>query len=152
MRRFLFLVCLCALSLAGVRAQTSGGQQAGDPYAAAVARVLELTNVRNSMLVTLEGMYVQMRPQLGCTEAQAKELAAVVLDAMYDGVVEMYVPIYHKYYTLEELTQICAFWETPLGRKMARVTPLVAQEGMQNMGALQGKAVAAVQRYLEKIK
>lgn len=152
MKRILFFVCFAVLSLEGMQAQSADRTPAGDPYAVAVARVMELTNVRQSTLAMLESVYVQMRGQLGCTEPQARELAAVVLDAMYDGVVEMYVPIYRKYYTLDELTQLCAFYETPLGRKVARVTPLVTQEGLQNMGPVQQKAGAAAQRYLEKIR
>lgn len=147
-KRFALIFCLAVLFLAPVRAQ----QAAADPYAAAVARIMELTNVRQTTAASLEAMYVNMKAQLGITEAQAGELAGVVTAAMYDSMVEMYVPIYRKYYTLDDLAQLCAFYETPLGKKAAAVTPRIVQEGMQNMSVLEAKAATAVQRFFEKIR
>ena len=47
------------------------------------------------------------------------------------------VPVYNKYYTHDEIKQLIAFYETPLGRRMVEITPLVNQETMiigQNWG------------------
>lgn len=37
--------------------------------------------------------------------------------------VEFYAPIYNRYFTLEELKNYIAFYETDLGRKIAKVNP-----------------------------
>lgn len=48
-----------------------------------------------------------------------------------DKLVEIYVPIYKKYLTLADLKQIVAFYESPVGKKLAAATPSMTSEGMQ---------------------
>lgn len=48
-----------------------------------------------------------------------------------DKLVDIYVPIYRKYLTLADLKQIVAFYESPVGRKLAAATPAMTTEGMQ---------------------
>lgn len=50
------------------------------------------------------------------------------------------VPIYEKYYTEEELTQLIAFYESPLGRKVVQSLPPIMQESMK-VGEVWGKAM-----------
>ena len=40
------------------------------------------------------------------------------------------VPIYAKYYTHDEIRQLIAFYESPLGRLLVEVTPQLTQETM----------------------
>jgi hypothetical protein len=40
------------------------------------------------------------------------------------------IPAYDKYYTQSEIRQLIAFYESPIGRKMVEVAPLLAQETM----------------------
>ncbi len=44
---------------------------------------------------------------------------------------EMLVPVYSKYMTLEDLKELIKFYETPVGKKFAKNTPLIMQESMQ---------------------
>ena len=48
-----------------------------------------------------------------------------------DKLVEIYVPIYKKHLTLADLKQIVAFYESPVGKKLAAATPSMTSEGMQ---------------------
>jgi len=48
-----------------------------------------------------------------------------------DKMVDLYVPIYRKYFTLDELREIVVFYDTPVGRKLAAATPVMTQEGME---------------------
>ena len=52
------------------------------------------------------------------------------------------VPIYDKYYTEEEINQIIAFYNSPVGKKMISTMPLVMQESMA-AGQAWGKQLAA---------
>ena len=45
--------------------------------------------------------------------------------------VDIYVPIYQKYFTLDELREIVAFYDSPVGRKLAAATPAMTREGME---------------------
>jgi hypothetical protein len=47
-----------------------------------------------------------------------------------DGLLEEFVPIYHRHYTHAEVKELLAFYRTPLGRKSARVTPLILRDGV----------------------
>jgi uncharacterized protein len=40
------------------------------------------------------------------------------------------VPVYSKYYTHDEIKQLIIFYESPLGKRMIEVTPLLTQETM----------------------
>lgn len=43
----------------------------------------------------------------------------------------MLVPVYKKHLTIEDLQEIIAFYNTPIGRKYAEKTPFITQESMQ---------------------
>jgi hypothetical protein len=40
------------------------------------------------------------------------------------------IPAYNKYYTHEEIKQLIIFYESPLGKRLVEVTPLLTQEIM----------------------
>ena len=42
--------------------------------------------------------------------------------------VDMIVPIYGKYFSDEEITQLIAFYKTPLGKKIIETMPLIMQD------------------------
>lgn len=50
------------------------------------------------------------------------------------------VPIYARYFTLDEVEQLLAFYRTPVGRKTIEVMPLLTQESMQ-VGQSWGMAI-----------
>jgi len=57
---------------------------------------------------------------------------------------QMSYKIYHKHFSLSELNELVAFYKTPTGRKMARLTPQISQEGMiagQQHGATLGPVI-----------
>ena len=43
----------------------------------------------------------------------------------------MLVPVYLKYMTKEDLEEMIKFYQTPVGSKFAKSTPLIMQESMQ---------------------
>jgi len=47
-----------------------------------------------------------------------------------DDFLYLCVPIYSKYYTHDDIKQLIKFYESPLGKKMVEVTPLLSQETM----------------------
>jgi hypothetical protein len=72
-----------------------------------------------------------------------------------EDLTELVIPIYQRHFTADEMRQLVAFYETPLGRKVATELPAVQQEAMeaggewgQKMGQRIGREVA--QRMREK--
>jgi len=45
-----------------------------------------------------------------------------------DDFINACIPAYDKYYTHDEIKQLIKFYESPLGRRMVEVTPLLTQE------------------------
>lgn len=60
----------------------------------------------------------------------------------FKDLIEKMIPIYDKYYTLDDLKAINAFYDTPAGKKLISVMPQVTMEAMkvgQEWGAEVGK-------------
>jgi hypothetical protein len=65
--------------------------------------------------------------------------------ADFHGLIEKLIPIYDKYYSIEDLKAVNAFYETPVGQKVLLTLPQVMQESMQigmEWGEKLGKQVA----------
>ena len=45
-----------------------------------------------------------------------------------DEIIELLIPVYDKYYTDKELTEIIQFYESPTGQKILDVTSLIMKE------------------------
>jgi hypothetical protein len=58
-----------------------------------------------------------------------------------DALNKMVIPIYDKYYTESEITQLIAFYQTPLGKKVISTMPQIMQESML-AGQTWGKDIA----------
>lgn len=61
---------------------------------------------------------------------------------------DLYAPIYSKYFTDSEIDDLIKFYNTPAGRKMMEVTPLILKESME-AGEKMGKETSA--RLIKKI-
>jgi hypothetical protein len=46
-------------------------------------------------------------------------------------IVELVIPIYEKYYSVEDIDQIIAFYKSPTGQKILQVIPKLMQETME---------------------
>lgn len=80
------------------------------------------------------------------------EVTAMVAESL-PALVEQFIEIYAKYFTDEELKQLLAFYETPLGQKAIKVMPQMLQEDML-LGRRWGEALAPtlIKRITEKLK
>ena len=63
----------------------------------------------------------------------------------YNELVEMFIPIYKKHFTDEEIEKITEFYSSPIGQSLLEKTPLVLAEGIQ-VGTIWG------QKILDKIQ
>lgn len=54
-----------------------------------------------------------------------------VYDVQIQKLNEQLVPVYQKHFSLEDINQLIAFYETPIGKKLATETPLITGESMQ---------------------
>ena len=58
------------------------------------------------------------------------------------GLIDQLIPIYDKYYTIDDLKAVNAFYESPAGQKVLTVLPSLMQESMK-VGQEWGTKIAA---------
>ncbi|MDR0642848.1 MAG: DUF2059 domain-containing protein [Treponema sp.] len=45
-----------------------------------------------------------------------------------DSFVDLFIPVYDKYFTHDEIKGLIQFYESPIGKKLLAVTPLITQD------------------------
>ena len=118
-----------------------------DPAKAADIRKLQelrgdkqnAAQVMDTMLKTLRPLMTKALPpgdyrdkliELFVQKLQTKDLSQAILDAA--------VPIYDKYLSDDDIKSLIQFYESPVGRKLAAVTPALMAE-LQGVGEKQGE-------------
>lgn len=132
MRKSLFLMAVSVMMLFAVAAP-AGAQNANDKeYRDVLEKMLTLSGA----LKTAETIVPQMVSGM-------KKAAPSVADSYWDSfaakwkvkfadrMVDLYVPIYQKYLTIDDLKGMIAFYETPVGKKLSEATPKISQDAMQ---------------------
>ena len=66
-----------------------------------------------------------------------------------ETLVDMIIPIYDKHYTEEEISQLTAFYQTTLGKKVIASTPMIMEESM-SAGRVWGEELG--QKVYENLK
>ena len=83
----------------------------------------------------------------------AEEVKATFYEQMVvqGGLLDMLIPIYHRYFTHKEIRGLLAFYQTPLGKKTISVVPKIYQESVE-AGQLWGENVIGplIQRRVNK--
>lgn len=127
--RSIVLVTFLALVLpAPARAQ----KPPVDPATAeTVRRLLDLTGAARLAVQTMEAMVPAQRQAM--PQVPAAFWDAFMAHARRDiaQLVDSLVPVYASHFTLAQLQELVRFYESPLGRRLAEVQPLIAQESMQ---------------------
>ena len=110
-------------------------------------------SVRKLMAVSGSDATLKMIPEqiLSMIEQQAPALpesVKVEIQAMFseEALLSLMVPIYAKYYTQQDMDDLIAFYDTPLGKKLSTVQPQITLESMsvaQQWAAEIGQKVAS---------
>lgn len=147
----LALALLCAVP--AMAQQAAQGQAQGDDTAAKrqdIRRLLELTGsaqIGQQIIGQMLDAFKKASPDV--PESFWDEVAKEFNPA---AMIDLIVPVYEKHLTHEDVKGLIAFYESPLGRKMTSVLPVIAQESMQ-AGQQWGMDVAQrVQQKLEARK
>lgn len=63
---------------------------------------------------------------------------------------QVYIPLYEKYFSDDEIKDLLTFYRTPTGAKSLEVLPGLSAEALQRAGAIIGPVIAAVMAELQK--
>ncbi len=138
------LLCLCVHFLSG---QSSPAPAIPLSKIEKIRTMLELMGAGNMGEQAAKRMidsYKQALPTVPADfwEEVKKEIKAEDLE-------NLVIPIYDKYYTEEDLEQLIAFYNTPIGKKMRDVTSAIMNESME-AGQAWGKQVG--EKVMQKLK
>ena len=144
MKAKLIIVGLLAVTIStGVAIAEQKAESANAAKRADIKKMMDVTGsgklgiqVMNQMV----GMFKQ-----GKTGIPDKFWEDVMAEVDPNELVEMCIPSYEKHFTHDEVNQLLAFYETPLGKKMIKTQPAIMQECMiagQAWGRKLGEKVA----------
>lgn len=83
-------------------------------------------------------------------EKCAEELATAMQQEMQNFMTTVILPALKKFYTLDDIKQINAFYRTPVGKKMKALTPAMTAEIARKIGPWQKSMVETLQKITEK--
>lgn len=112
-----------------------------------IKKLLEITGMRNLTRQILNQMFVAMKSEY--PEVPQKFWDGFLAELKPDEMINEFIPIYSKYFTNEEIKQMIAFYQTPLGQKTLSVMPQLSSETTA-IGLRYGKEAAA--RAIKKLE
>jgi hypothetical protein len=139
MKKYLLVVLFCAAAAFGFGQSKEKETE--------IIKLLELTNVRNLAEQIFDLYIPQLRTLVPSVPQEFWDLFRANID--FDDFIKAYIPLYDRYYTLEEIRAIIVFYESAAGKKVIEVTPLMTAESMsigQEWGLKMG------QKLLEEMK
>jgi len=107
-----------------------GTSQPVDPAKAAeIRKLLELTGTVKMTQQIMAQMIASFKMQNNGVSSEFWDRFEKEMNIQ--GLVDKMIPIYAKYYTLDDLKAVNAFYETPAGQRVLAATPLIMHESMQ---------------------
>jgi hypothetical protein len=103
---------------------------------AAIRNLFEVMRTKDSMKQVMDSMSGSIRPLLE-SSLPPGEYRAQLIDLFFqrlqvklrvDDLLELVIPVYDKYFSLEEIEGLTKFYQTPLGKKAISVLPQVLLE------------------------
>lgn len=135
MRKTIFSIALCMVFL--MSAVSVSAQEKESEYKKVLTEMLEtsgaLTAVRNMVPQMIEMM---KRSYSNVPEEFWTSFGGKLSDKAYGQLIDIYVPIYQRQLTLDDLKKIIVFYKSPVGKKLAEATPVMTAEAMQSGQAL----------------
>ncbi|SFF87655.1 DUF2059 domain-containing protein [Prevotella sp. KH2C16] len=148
-RIVIFLLLLSTLSCA--QAQTAIPQQNSDKeYRETLDRLMQVSGTSTSLRAQFPLLMQMMRNMLAdVPEEIMQKIEDKFGNLFLERIGDLYTPIYKRYLTLEDLKGFIAFYETPLGKKIAMTTPTMNKELME-AGQKVGQGIA--EEVLQELK
>jgi hypothetical protein len=153
MKRFLVSVLIVgALNLTSVAQSPSPKNPAAlaedkDAKRAEIRKLIELTGAANVSAEVMRQIIGPIRNDF--PEVPAEFWDNFTKEIRADELVDLVVPLYDKYYTRQEIHELTAFYQSPVGQKTVKVLPSLSAEAI-SVGQDWGRTVA--ERAMKKLK
>ena len=115
-----------------VCASTFSFAQANSEYSKSLKKMFEVSGTEESYKAAIKQMVGMFKTQYAeVDKATWDELEKEFLKTSLNDLVDMLIPVYMKYLTLDDIKALITFYQTPVGQKYAKNTPLIMQESME---------------------
>jgi hypothetical protein len=99
--------------------------------AQAINRLLKITGMDKLQLQIIDQMIAQMKAQPAFQSIPDEFWSKFRQKVNTQGLTDLLIPIYSKYYTLADVNDLIAWYQTPLGKKVVTSMPGITKESMQ---------------------
>jgi hypothetical protein len=161
-KRILAILLLCGSAVyAAETSSPSAPAPANPPSEATIKQILEVMQARklvDSMIGQMDTLMLQTIAQATQGQAippkiqkqidqQRSEMMAMMKDLLaWEKLEPLYVRVYQKTFTQQELDGMLAFYKTPVGAAMIAKMPAVMQNTMEEMQSMMGPVMDKMQR------
>jgi hypothetical protein len=145
-RRAALLAALAVVVAAPARAQTADSIPRDSTKVAVIRQLLVQTHAGDQAILAMETSLPMQR-------AANPRIPAIFWDRLlaearaHRGELEdMVITVYDRHFTTDELRQLLAFYQTPIGKKLLEAQPAIVRESMeagQQWGMVIGRRVGA---------
>jgi len=100
-------------------------------YAETLKTMFEVSGSEGAYNVAITQMFGMFKQQYNSVDEKTwKELEEEFQNSSITDLVDSLVPVYKKHLTLKDLKELIKFYQTPIGKKYADKTPMIAQESL----------------------
>ena len=123
-----------------------------DPYEYEINRLIQLQDFRGNFTKTFKTTMEQFVANGMITTSQLDAIAEEITDVAYPILTEAVGKCLRQNLSVDELRQVNAFYETPVGKKMNALLPTLMQTGLEAMQKpeIQAKIQQVVKKHLVK--
>lgn len=140
-KRFISML-VAVIALLWVGSSCVSAQDVSDEYKSQLYEMLTVSgSLEGAHQMVSQVLALVKQQQPGMPEEELRQVEEVLNGKLVDRMVDLYAPIYAKYLTLDDLKQIVAFYQTPVGKKWGEATPKITLEGTK-MGQQLGMELA----------
>lgn len=106
--------------------------ESNDDYKEILEKMFEVSGNEKAYQAAINQMFSMFKQQYtSVSEESWNALEEEFKNTSIDELVELFIPVYQKYFTIDDIKEIIKFYESPIGQKLAMKTPLITQESMQ---------------------
>ncbi len=122
---------LLTTSLLVVFIVISASSQTDKDYGKTLEKLLKLAGTEETFKTAINQIFTMFTKQYPEVDEKTwADLKEEFLKTSLNELMEIYIPIYKKYLTEDDLKELITFYKTPVGRKYAEYTPIIVQESM----------------------
>ena len=124
--------------------------QVDKEYNETLKKMFEISGSEETYKAVISQMFTMFKQQYSDVKVDVwNELEKEMSKTSLNDLIDMLISVYSKYMTKEDLEGLITFYETPVGKKFSRSTPLIMQESIQ-IGQQWGMKIG--QEFVNKMK